>query len=268
MAASTNPAFNNNPAFKENPTAEQLQALYDLPSANRAPERVMTVEDTVIKSFITFGAILVGAVIGWITLATNPAIGATGVWVASIAAFVFAMIALFRKSPSPTMVLLYAVAQGFALGAISLVFESLYNGIILQAVIGTLAVVGVTLALFASGKIRASAKATKIFLIAFVGYFVYSIVNLFLMMFGAIPATQSPWGLDGVQVFGIPLGIILAPVILLLGAYSLVLDFDMIQRGVANKAPAAFAWTGALSVSITVVWLYMQILRILAIARN
>ena len=80
--------------------------------------------------------------------------------ISGIAAFVFAMIALFRKTPSPTMVLLYAVCQGFALGAISLVYETFYNGIILQAVIGTFAVVGVTLALFASGKIRASARAT------------------------------------------------------------------------------------------------------------
>ena len=187
-------------------------------------------------------------------------------WVASIAAFVFAMIALFRKTPSPTMVLLYAVTQGFALGAISLVYESFYNGIILQAIIGTFAVVGVTLALFASGKIRASARATKIFLIVFIAYFLYSIVNVFLLIFGAIK--NSPWGLDGVEIFGIPLGVILAPVIILLGAYSLVLDFDMIKQGVDNKAPATFAWTGALSVSITVVWLYMQILRILAIARN
>lgn len=266
MAASTNPAFNNNPAFKENPTAEQLQALYDLPSANRAPERTMTVEDTVVKSFITFAVIILGAVAGWIALAANPAIGTTGVMISSIAALVFAMIALFRKQPSPVMVLLYAVAQGFALGAISLVYESFYNGIILQAVIGTFAVVGVTLALFASGKIRASARANKIFFIAFGAYFLYTIVNLFLMMFGAIK--NNPWGLDGVEIFGIPLGIILAPVIILLGAYSLVLDFDMIQRGVANKAPAAFAWTGALSVSITVVWLYLQILRILALSRN
>ncbi len=264
--ASTNPAFSRNPAFKANPTAEELQALYDLPSANRAPEATMTVESTVVKSIITFAVILLGAVAGWITLSLNPGIGGTGVLIASIAAFVFAMIALFRKTPSPTMVLLYAVTQGFALGAISMVFESFYNGIILQAIIGTFAVVGVTLGLFASGKIRASKRATKIFLVVFIGYFVYSIVNLFLMMFGAIQ--NNPWGLDGVEIFGIPLGVILAPVILLLGAYSLVLDFDMIQRGVANKAPAAFAWTGALSVSITVVWLYMQILRILAIARN
>ena len=186
--------------------------------------------------------------------------------VRDIAALVFAMIALFKSTPSPTMVLLYALAQGIAIGAISLTYESFYNGIILQAVIGTLAVVGVTLALFASGKIRASARATKIFFIVFIAYFVYSIVNVFLMMFGAIQ--NNPWGMDGIEIFGIPLGVILAPVIILLGAYSLVLDFDMIKQGVANKAPAAFAWTGALSVTITVVWLYMQILRILAIARN
>lgn len=264
--ASSNPAFNRNAAFKANPTAEELQRLYDLPSANRAPERTLTVEDTVVKSFITFLVLIVGAVIGWTLLISNPAIGGTVTFVSAIAALVFAMIALFKRTPSPTMVLLYALAQGIAIGAISLTYESFYNGIILQAVIGTLAVVGVTLALFASGKIRASARATKIFFIVFIAYFVYSIVNVFLMMFGAIQ--NNPWGMDGVEIFGIPLGVILAPVIILLGAYSLVLDFDMIKQGVANKAPAAFAWTGALSVTITVVWLYLQILRILAIARN
>ena len=264
--ANSNPAFSRNAAFKANPTAEELQRLYDLPSANRAPERTMSVEDTVVKSFITFLVLVVGAVIGWVLLATNPAIGATVSVVASIAALVFALIALFKRTPSPTMVLLYALAQGVAIGAISLTYETFYNGIILQAVIGTLAVVGVTLALFASGKIRASARATKIFFIVFIAYFVYSIVNVFLMMFGAIQ--DNPWGLDGLEIFGIPLGIILAPVIILLGAYSLVLDFDTIKQGVANKAPAAFAWTGALSVTITVVWLYLQILRILAIARD
>lgn len=264
--ANTNPAFNRNAAFKANPTAEELQRLYDLPSANRAPERSLTVEDTVVKSFITFLVLIVGAVIGWTILLTNPAVGTTVTFVSAIAALIFAMIALFKRTPSPTMVLLYALAQGIAIGAISLTYESFYNGIILQAVIGTLAVVGVTLALFASGKIRASARATKIFFIVFIAYFVYSIVNVFLMMFGAIQ--NNPWGMDGIEIFGIPLGVILAPVIILLGAYSLVLDFDTIKQGVANKAPAAFAWTGALSVTITVVWLYMQILRILAIARN
>ncbi len=263
--ASSNPAFAGKPAFKQNPTAEDLQKLYDLPSANRAPERVMTVEDTVVKSFITFAVLLVGAVIGWMLVGTNPALGSVVTMISAIAALVFALIAIFAK-PNPVFVLLYAVTEGVFLGAISLFYESLWNGIVLQAVIGTLAVVGVTLALFASGKIRASARANKIWLIAFGAYFLYSIINMFLLLFGAIQ--NNPWGLDGVRIFGIPLGVIIAPIVILLGAYSLVMDFDMIKQGAINKAPAAFAWTGALSITITVVWLYLQILRILAIARN
>jgi uncharacterized YccA/Bax inhibitor family protein len=265
MAKSSNPALSRNAAFKENPSAADLQALYDLPSANRAPERTLTVEDTVIKSFLTFAVLVVGAVIGWVLVSTNPTLGSVVVLVSSIAALVFCLIGLFSKSPSPAIVLLYAITEGVAVGAISLAYETFYDGIILQAVIGTFAVVGVTLALFASGKIRASARATKIFLIALGAYFLYAIVNFFLIIFGG---TTSPWGLDGVTVFGIPLGVLIGPVVILLGAYSLVIDFDMIKQGVANKAPAAFAWVGALSITITVVWLYFQILRILAIARN
>lgn len=263
---SNNPALTNNKAFSKNPSAEELQALYDLPSANRAPERTLTVEDTVIKSFVTFAVLLVGAAIGWVWLSVSPQTATPALWISSIGALVFAMVALFRKQPSPLAVLAYALLEGVFLGAVSLAFESLYNGIVLQAVIGTLAVVGVTLALFASGKVRASARGRKIFMIAFGAYFLYAIVNMFLMMFGAIH--NNPWGLDGIQVFGIPLGIILAPIIILLGAYSLIMDFEMIQQGVANKVPAAFAWTGALSVTITVVWLYLQILRILALSRR
>lgn len=266
--ANSNPAFSRNAVFKANPTAEELQRLYDLPSANRMPEATMTVEDTVIKSFLTFGVLLVGAVIGWVLLSTNPAVGTPVVFVSAIAAFVFAMIALFRKVPSPAFVLLYAVCEGVAIGAISLNYETFYNGIILQAVIATLAVVGVTLALFVSGKVRASARATKIWIVAFIAYMIYSFVNLFLLMFNVLPASQNPWGLDGVQIFGIPLGIIIAPIVILLGAYSLVLDFESIKQGVANKAPAAFAWIGALSITITVVWLYLMILRIIGVARN
>ena len=87
-----------------------------------------------------------------------------------------------------------------------------------------------------------------------------------MMMFGA---TEGTFGLNSsVEIFGIPLGLLIGPLVILLGAYSLILDFDMIQRGVINKAPAKFAWTGAFSIMVTVVWLYLQILQFLAIARD
>lgn len=263
--AVNNPAFTGNKAFSQNATAEELQALYDAPSANRAPEAALTYEATIAKSFISFVVLILGAVAGWVITTNNPALGMSIVTFAGIGAFILAMVNIFKKEPVPALILGYALLEGFLLGAISLVFDAQWNGIVAQAVIATVVVVGVTLALFASGKVRASARATKIFFIAIVAYLVFSLVSMFMQMFGA---TQGMFGLNSVEIFGIPLGLIIGPLVILLGAYSLVLDFDMIQRGVANKAPAKFAWTGAFSIMVTVVWLYLQILQFLAIARN
>jgi Predicted membrane protein len=142
----------------------------------------------------------------------------------------------------------------------------LYPGIVLQATLGTFAVVGVTLALFASGKIRASKRATKIFMVAMIGYLVFSLVNLGLMFFGV---TDSAFGLrSDVEIFGIPLGVIIGVFVVILAAYSLVLDFDSIQRGVRNGAPRQLGWLGAFGIMVTVVWLYVEILRIIAIVRG
>ena len=175
------------------------------------------------------------------------------------------MVNIFKKEPVPALILAYAALEGVLLGGISLVFDAQWSGIVAQAVVATIVVVGVTLALFANGKIRASARATKIFFIAIIAYLVFSVVSLLMSAFGA---TSGTFGLNSVEIFGIPLGLIIGPLVILLAAYSLVLDFDMVQRGVQNKAPAKFAWTGAFSIMVTVVWLYMQILQFLAIARD
>lgn len=263
--AVNNPAFAGNKAFSPNATAEELQALYDAPSANRAPEAPLTYEATIAKSFISFAVLLLGAVAGWVITTTNPAFGMSMVMFAALGAFVLAMINIFKKEPVPALILGYAALEGLFLGGISLVFDAQWSGIVAQAVIATVVVVGVTLALFASGKIRASARATKIFFIGIISYLVFSVVSMFMSIFGAV---DGNFGLNSVEIFGIPLGLIIGPLVILLAAYSLVLDFDMIQRGVANKAPAKFAWTGAFSIMVTVVWLYLQILQFLAIARD
>ncbi len=263
--AVNNPAFTGNKAFSPNATAAELQALYDAPSANRAPEAALTYEATIAKSFISFVVLILGAVAGWMITANNPTFGMGMVSIAAIGGFVLAMVNIFKKEPSPALILAYAALQGVFLGAISLVFDAQWSGIVAQAVVATVVVVGVTLALFASGKIRASARATKIFFIAIIAYVVFSVVSLFMQMFGA---DLGQFGLNSVEIFGIPLGLIIGPLVILLAAYSLVLDFDMIQRGVQNKAPAKFAWTGAFSIMVTVIWLYLQILQFLAIARD
>ncbi len=264
-----NPAFrstaftgNGGAAVANAVSVSELQDIYNRPTAGAADTDRMTVEDTVVKSVLAFAVMLLGASLGWVTAATLPA-----VWIiAGIVGFVLAMVNIFKKEPSPALILAYAAAQGVFVGAISATYEALYDGIVIQAVLATLAVVGVTLALFASGKIRASKKATKIFLVAMVGYLVFSVLNLVLSMTGAV---SNPWGLRGsVEIFGIPLGLILGVLVVIMGAYSLVLDFDFIQKGVKNRAPRKYAWTGAFGIMVTVIWLYLEILRMFAIARD
>ena len=263
-----NPAFSRNSAFSEqgavaaaqNVSAQQLQEMYNQPAT--LPDReVMTVENTVAKTAGAFGVLVVFAAIGWLVTPAMPWV----FWAFSIVGFVLALVNIFKKEPSPALILAYSAAQGVFLGGISLMFESAYQGIVAQAVIGTLAVVGVTLALFASGKVRASKKATKIFLIAMVGYLVFSLVNVILIWTGV---NNDPWGLLGAEIFGIPLGLVVGVLVILMAAYSLVLDFDAIQQGVRNRAPKKYGWSGAFGIMVTVIWLYLEILRFLAIARD
>jgi uncharacterized YccA/Bax inhibitor family protein len=265
--ATNNPAFKN-PAFTQPnamavqaATASELQDMYNRPAATSVPADRMTIEDTVVKSAIAFGILVVGAVAGWALGATMPAL----VFGAAIIGFVLALVNIFKKEPSAPLILAYAAAQGVFVGGISYIFEQMWAGVVIQAVVATLVVVGVTLALFASGKIRASKRATKIFLIAMVGYLVFSLINVGMQMFGV---TDDAFGLRSAPVFGIPLGLILGVLCVIMGAYSLVLDFDFIQRGVQNRAPRKFGWSGAFGIMVTVIWLYLEILRMIAITRD
>ena len=273
--ASSNPAFNNSPAFSskqeiakklpqatvvstEGMTAQQLTDLYSQPSATAVDTDRMTYEDTIVKIVISFVILLVGAAVGWfVPVLALPA---------AIVGFVLSLVNIFKKKPSPALVLSYAAVEGIFVGGISSVFEGLFPGIAVQAVIGTFVVVGVTLALFASGKIRASKKATKVFMIAMIGYAVFSVINVIGIATGM---NSDPYGMSGsVRPFGIPLGVLIGVVVIIMAAYSLVLDFDSIQVGVKRGAPRIYGWTAAFGIMVTVVWLYLEILRLLAILRR
>ena len=300
--ASSNPAFNN-PAFQEGqrpgltpPAAQtafgasaaqsvdlatqaQLEGAFAAPAAGSIDTGRMTVEDTVVKTVGLFAILLVTAAVGWIwTMAgADPATG-EGIsilpWMlGALGGFVLAMVITFtsRKKVRPGLIFAYAALEGLFIGGISAFFEFMWPGIVLQATLATLSVVGVTLALFASGKVRASARATKIFLIAMVGYLVFSLINVVMMMFGAFSGANSggPFGmLSNVSIAGIPLGVIIGVLVVIMAAYSLVLDFDSIQQGVRNGAPRQYGWLGAFGIMVTVVWLYVEILRLIAILRG
>lgn len=256
----------------------QLEGAYAAPSANAIDTGRMTVEDTVLKTLALFAILLVTAVVGWLwslggsfTITGDPNQAVTMMpWIiGALGGFVLSMVIIFtsRKKVRPALIFGYAALEGLFIGSISAFFEVQWPGIVMQATLATLAVVGVTLALFASGKIRASKKATKVFLIAMIGYGVFALLNLILMWTGVLPQDQA-FGLYSAPVFGIPLGLIIGVLVVIMAAYSLVLDFDSIQQGVRNGAPRQYGWLGGFGIMVTVVWLYIEILRIIAIVRG
>ncbi|MDQ4214330.1 Bax inhibitor-1/YccA family protein [Microbacterium capsulatum] len=252
-----------------------LEGMYASPSAGAIETNRMTVEDTVWKTAGLFGILLVFAAIGWFfTLGGVSAAGARTAsvlpWVVgALGGFVLAMIVSFtsRKKVRPGLIFAYAAFEGLFIGGISAFFEVLWPGIVMQATLATAAVVAVTLALFASGKVRASARMTKIVMIAMLGYLLFSVLNLVLMVFHVLPAGQA-FGLYSTKIAGIPLGLIIGVLVVFLAAYSLVMDFDQIQQGVRNGAPRVYGWLGGFGIMVTVVWLYVEILRMIAIARS
>lgn len=284
-----NPAFSKNPAFGNDPraaaslhtggslaqagaqnmTAQQLQELYSQPSAQQGlpgQGEVMTVENTIAKTIGCFAVLVTFAAIAYVLQPAIPAL----LWIGVIVGLVLGLVNSFKKEPSVPLIFGYAVFEGIFVGALSRLFEDLWPGVVVQATLATFAVVGVTLALFASGKIRASKKATKIFMIAGLGYVVFSLLNFGMMVFGAFGPEAGMFGMRSQPspLFGIPWGILIGVLAVLMAAYSLVLDFDFIQKGVKNRAPAKYGWTGAFGIMVSVVWLYVELLRIFAIARD
>lgn len=249
------PVFTRNQNFQ---TPQNQRAGFIPPMLGQ--EGVMTFENAMQKTIITFTVLLVAAGVGWfIPVVALPAI---------LIALVLGLVNAFKKEPSPPLILAYALFEGLAIGGISGLMEQQASGIVTQAVVGTLCVVGVVLFLYKTGIVRATPKMTKIFLIAMLGYLLFSLVNLGLSVTGAV---SDPWGLRGsVMIPGteIPLGIALGVFAVLLGSYSLVMDFTFIDTAVTNRLPEKYGWTAAFGITVTIVWLYIEILRMLALARR
>lgn len=271
----SNPALRNNPALNgKTLTADELNRIYNQPAATlnrpgvdpQAPQvpvtpassTPMTYEDTIHKTGALLLTVIAFGVIGWMV----PALMFPGL----IVGFILGLVNAFKKEPSVALILLYSAAQGLFLGGISGLLEGMFPGIVSQAVIGTVSVFAVTLLLFRSGKVRTSPKMTKIVMIAMLGYLVFSLVNFGLMLTGV---SSDAWGLrTGVEIFGIPLGLILGVLAVFLAAYSLVMDFEFIKNGVERGADRKYGWSAAFGLMVTLIWLYVEILRILAILRG
>lgn len=251
-----------NPA-QQGMTQQQLQDMYNQPAAGPADTGRMTYDDVIMKTAACLGAVVAGAAV---TLVVAESLAYTLMIVGALGGFVLALVNTFKKQPSPALILAYAALEGLFLGGLTRILDGMFPGVGLQAVIGTLSVFAVTLVLFKNGKVRATPKAMRFFMIATIGYAVFALINMVMMWTGAV---DSPFGLrTEIQIAGIPLGVFIGVLAIGLAAFSLVMDFTSIEAGVRSGAPQRFSWTAAFGLTVTLVWLYVEIIRLLAILRG
>jgi uncharacterized YccA/Bax inhibitor family protein len=216
----------------------------------------MTMDDVVTKTGISFLVMVVTAALTW---ALPDFSGASLAMPAVLIALVLGLVISFKQIANPIATLSYAALYGVALGAISEIFEAQYQGIVMQAIIGTFGVFAGMLIVYKTGAIKVTPKLTRWIIGALVGVLVFMVANWISYFF-------SDTGL-GLREAG-PLGIIFSLVVIGVAAFTLLLDFDMADEAIRRGAPAKFAWYIAFGLLVTVVWLYLEILRLLSYFRE
>ncbi|KFU82700.1 Uncharacterized membrane protein, YccA/Bax inhibitor family [Amycolatopsis lurida] len=277
MRSSSNPAFRNLPrgAAQYGPNVGFNQPQGGVPgygppqTSAGAGDRPMTVDDVVIKTALSLGTALVTGVLTAIWAISQLPVDAagriTGISGGVIGALVggmlvglvISLVIIFKQKPSGPLTLAYSAAEGVFLGAISGLFEALYPGIALQAIIGTAGVFIAMLVVYKTGAVKVTPKLTKWIIGAVVGVAILMLVNLITSFFGFNPLRD-----------GGPIAIIFSLVVIGVAAFSFLLDFDQADRMIREGMPSKWAWFAAFGLMTTLVWLYLEILRLLSYFQN
>ena len=250
---SSNPVFARSAPLieftKGAPSAREVADVYG------APQR-LTVDDIMVKTGMLLALLVTTGAVTW---ALDLGFGV--IIVAALVGFGLAMVNIFKREVSPPLVLAYAAVQGIAVGGISAYYQDAYNGIVVQAIVGTVAVFGAVAWGYKSGRLRATPRFTKVVMFGFVGLFAVVLLNLVVGLFG----TGDPLGIRGGNT---GLSILFSLAFITFGALTFVLDFDQAERMVAAGAPEKESWRIAFGLVVGLVWLYLEVLRLLSYLQN
>jgi uncharacterized YccA/Bax inhibitor family protein len=248
------------------------QAVHADPYVTQYPEqrqtgvsRPLTIDDVVTKTGITLGVLTAVAIVSYFLVAQNLALAAPFAIVGGLGGLVLVLIATFgRKQDNPAIVLSYAALEGLFLGALSFLLANLYvsgasaGALIGQAVLGTIGVFAGMLVVYKTGAIRVTPKFTRFIVAAMFGVLALMLGNLVLAMFGV-------GGGEGLGLrSGGPIAIIFSLVCIGIAAFSFLIDFDAADRMIRAGVPEKAAWGIALGLTVTLVWLYIEILNLLS----
>jgi uncharacterized YccA/Bax inhibitor family protein len=241
------------------PSPAYLQDMFDKPAYTgpRAPARYMTLDDVVQRTAAMLGTILLAGAVTWVALPQR--LYGPVLIISMMAGLGLGLFMAFTMRVNAATALIYSAAEGVLLGAISHAFESRWPGIVIQAITGTIMVAAGMLFVYRIGAIRVTPRFTRILVGATIGVFGLMVVNMIAYLF-------SPDGL-GLRSGG-PLAVVFSLVCIVIAALNLVYDFDVVERGIRQGAPQKFAWYASFGITVTLIWLYIEILRLLGYARD
>jgi len=220
---------------------------------NEAGEGQMTINGTVNKMIISLLLVVLTSVLSWKYAMSGG--GMTLMYVGLFGGLVAAFVTIFKPTLAPITTPIYALLEGLFLGTISAFFNSMFPGIVIQAVGLTFGVAFVLLIAYRTGIIKATAGFKRGIIVATGGVAVFYIVSIIGSFFGG-----------GINLFSMGLlGIGIQLVIVVIAALNLILDFDIIEKSAAAGAPKAMEWYGAFGIMVTLIWLYLEILKLLAL---
>ncbi|MFD5114702.1 Bax inhibitor-1/YccA family protein [Streptomyces sp. NPDC058391] len=256
------PAVGTNP-YATNPYAPQQGTQYGAGSQAPARTDVMTIDDVVTRTGMTLGTVVLTAVLSWVLLPVDEAnLGKSyGIAIgAALVALVLSLIQSFKRKPTPALILAYAAFEGVFLGVISSAVSTyIAPGVVMQAVLGTMAVFAGVLFAYKMRWIRVTRRFYGFVMAAAMGFVFLMVANMLFSVFG---------GGDGLGFRSGALGIIFGIVGIILGACFLALDFKQVEDGVAYGAPREESWLAAFGLTLTLVWIYLEMLRLLSILQG
>lgn len=240
---------------------QQLQDMYNQPSAGPVDTGRVTMDDVIMKTLGLFALVLALAAVGWYVAAETPYGGVA--WMGGmVGTLVLGLVIAFKKTLSVPLIVAYAVLEGLFVGAVSQVFNKVYGeGLVATAALSTLATFAGMFLAYKTGLIKVTDKFRRIMTMAIIGYAIFALINYLVIpiFFGG-----NAFGLGGTG----GLGILISLFGVGLASLSLALDFDMIDRAIATGAPQKYSWLLAHGLIVTVVWLYIEFLRLLARMRD
>lgn len=288
MFRTSNPAFARQPEFAPAQTWDDLRdqgRMSDIPAAGGAPSPAaakaagyMTVQGTVNKTFFLLALCVITAVVGWnLTMSANPVVSPALVMIGgAIAGLITGLVCAFAPRTSPVTAPLYSIFQGFFVGGVSAVYaqrfavvnpetgaSTLNTGMVINAALLTFGILAGLLVAYSAKLIRPSRTFNNVVIAGTFGVCIYGLVAMVASMFGA-PSLASVYDPNNGGMISIGFSVLLVA----LASANLVLDFQFIEQGAAHRAPRYMEWYGGFGLMVTLVWLYLEVLRLLAKLRR